>query len=115
MNNTLLVVFAVVGFALAQYGVPLPYSHEPAPIEENVNEGPGGLAHPAVVENAYRESQYPAEFQSQQYKNPRIAEALAKESWFTEKEMPVFNRKADEIPREQVFKIFKNAGFIRRR
>lgn len=73
------------------------------------------LAHPAVVENAMHEAQYPAEFRNNVYKNPHVAEALAKESWFTDKEMPVFERAADKIPRERILKIFKNAGFVHRR
>ncbi|EAT48495.1 AAEL000519-PA [Aedes aegypti] len=73
------------------------------------------LAHPAVVENALNEAQYPAEFRNNIYKNPHVAEALAKESWFGDKEMPVFERAADKIPRERILKIFKNAGFVRRR
>lgn len=73
------------------------------------------LAHPAVVENAMNEAQYPAEFRNNIYKNPHVAEALAKESWFGDKEMPVFERAADKIPRERILKIFKNAGFVRRR
>uniref|UniRef100_T1GCH8 Uncharacterized protein n=1 Tax=Megaselia scalaris TaxID=36166 RepID=T1GCH8_MEGSC len=49
------------------------------------------------------------------YKNPHIASALAKESELTSKEMLVYNRKAEEIPREEVFKLFRNAGWIKRR
>ncbi|XP_037934102.1 uncharacterized protein LOC119668608 [Teleopsis dalmanni] len=74
-------------------------------------------AHPSVVENSYRESQLPSELLKSErfYKNPHIAAALAKESWFTDKESPVIDREAEKIPREMVFKIFKNAGWIRRR
>lgn len=75
------------------------------------------LAHPAVVENAIRESELPPELlkSSRFYSDPKTAAALAAESWFTSKENPVLEREADSIPREQVYKIFKNAGFIRRR
>lgn len=73
------------------------------------------LAHPAVVENALHEAQYPDQFRNNFYKNPHIAEALAKHSWFGDKEMPVFEREADKIPRDRIVKIFKNAGFVRRR
>lgn len=73
------------------------------------------LAHPAVVENALNEAQYPTELRGHVYDNPRVAEALAKESWFGDKEMPVFERAADKIPRDRIVKIFKNAGFVRRR
>lgn len=75
------------------------------------------LAHPAVIANAIQESQLPPELQksSRFYSDPKTADALAAESWFTSKEAPVLQREADNIPREQVYKIFKNAGFIRRR
>lgn len=75
------------------------------------------LAHPAVVENSINESHLPAELIRSDtfYRNPKTANALAKDSWLTDKEMPVFEREAEKIPREQVVKIFKNAGFIHRR
>lgn len=78
---------------------------------------PSQLSHPAVVENAIAESQLAPELLKSHrfYSNPHIAEALARESWLTEKESPVFDREAEKIPREQVFKIFKNAGFLQRR
>lgn len=115
--------FAVLSLALfavasAQYlaPAPLPYARQEVPIHEAPQEAPvGSLAHPALIANAQLESTYPAEWRNNQYKNPAIADALARESWFTDKEMPVFERVAEKIPREQVFKIFKNAGFIRRR
>lgn len=116
MKCTILIL-AVIGAAAAQYiSAPLPYARQATPIHENQDEGDNysQLAHPAVVNNALREAQYPAEWTNPQYKNPQIAAALARESWFTDKEMPVFDRVADKIPREQVFKIFQNAGFISR-
>lgn len=78
---------------------------------------PSQLAHPAVVENSIAESQLPPELSKSHrfYSNPHIADALARDSWLTDKEAPVFEREADKIPREQVFKIFKNAGFLQRR
>lgn len=114
----LIVLFAVVGWSSAQYLVP----HQPiayalqrqasAPVTHEVS-----LAHRAVVENSISESQLPAELirSNNFYSNPKTAQALAKDSWLTDKEMPVFDREAEKIPREQVFKIFKNAGFIHRR
>ncbi|XP_031624097.1 uncharacterized protein LOC116341278 [Contarinia nasturtii] len=77
------------------------------------------IAHPAVVENSIAESQLPPELSKSHrfYSNPQVAAGLANESWLTDKEAPVFEREADKIPdvREQVFKIFKNAGFLQRR
>lgn len=116
MQCSIVLFLAVFGVVAAQYGVPLPYVHqslEPAPIHEVQEDNPRPLAHPALIANAQLESTYPAEWRNDQYKNPKIAEGLARESWFTDKEMPVYDRVADKIPREQVFKIFKNAGFIR--
>lgn len=78
---------------------------------------PSQLAHPAVVENSIAESQLPPELLKSQrfYSNPHVSEALARDSWLTDREAPVFDREADKIPREQVYKIFKNAGFLQRR
>lgn len=78
---------------------------------------PSDLSHPAVVENSIRESELPSELlkSSRFYNDPRTAEALARDSWLTSKESPVFDREAEKIPREEVLKIFKNAGFIQRR
>lgn len=70
------------------------------------------LANPAVVDVSVVESQLPAHLMraSQFYRNPKTADALAQSSWFTDKEMPVLQREADRIPREQVFKLIKNSG-----
>lgn len=78
---------------------------------------PSQLANPAVVDNSIAESQLPPELLKSHrfYSNPHVAEALARDSWLTDKEAPVFDREADKISREQVFKIFKNAGFLQRR
>lgn len=78
---------------------------------------PSQLAHPAVVDNSIAESQLPHELLKSHrfYSNPHVAAALARDSWLTDKESPVFDREADKISREQVFKIFKNAGFLQRR
>lgn len=78
---------------------------------------PSQLAHPAVVENSIAESQLPPDLSKSHrfYSNPHVAEALARESWLTDKEAPVFDREAEKIPREQVYKIFRNAGFLQRR
>lgn len=78
---------------------------------------PSQLAHPAVVANSIAESELPPELSKSHrfYSNPHVAAGLARSSWLTDKESPVFDREADKIPREQVFKIFKNAGFLSRR
>ncbi|ALC43527.1 CG13314 [Drosophila busckii] len=74
-------------------------------------------AHPSVVRNAQWESELPAELSKSArfYNDPVIAANLAKESLLTRKEMAVEHREADKIPREQVYKLFKNAGWLSRR
>uniref|UniRef100_A0A182VMV7 Uncharacterized protein n=1 Tax=Anopheles merus TaxID=30066 RepID=A0A182VMV7_ANOME len=112
MNRIIIALTAVLACASAQVFLnqPIPLAlHQPAPVRE------ASLAHPAVVENALHEAQYPDQFRNNFYKNPHIADALAKQSWFGDKEMPVFEREADKIPRDRIVKIFKNAGFVRRR
>lgn len=114
-----LALLTVAGLSSAQYIVPhqpIAYALQPqasAPVTHEVSS----LAHRAVVENALSESQLPPELirSNNFYRNPKTAEALAKDSWLTDKEMPVFDREAEKIPRDQVYKIFKNAGFIQRR
>ncbi|XP_018560752.1 uncharacterized protein LOC108903154 [Anoplophora glabripennis] len=63
------------------------------------------ISHPAVVENAIAESQLPPELLNPFYKNPGVASALAKESWFTNKEFLVRHREAEKIPRQEIYKI----------
>lgn len=63
------------------------------------------LAHHAVVENAIAESQLPDQILNPFYKNPAIANALAKESWFANKEFPVYHREAEKIPRSEIIKL----------
>ncbi|KAL5293107.1 hypothetical protein ACFFRR_011717 [Megaselia abdita] len=109
---TFLIASTIISFTTAQlYFHSSPHTF--AASEPLVHYRP--LAHQAVVDNAIRESHYPPEYINHFYKNPHIAAALAKESELTSKEMLVYDRKAEEIPREQVFKIFKNAGWIKRR
>jgi len=70
-----------------------------------------------VVRNAQWESELPAELSKSArfYSDPVIAANLAKESLLTKKEMAVVHREAEKIPREQVYKLFKNAGYLNRR
>ncbi|KAH8415481.1 hypothetical protein KR222_000786 [Zaprionus bogoriensis] len=74
-------------------------------------------AHPTVVRNAQWESELPAELSKSArfFNDPVIAANLAKESLLTRKEMAVVDREAEKIPREQVYKLFKNAGYLSRR
>ncbi|XP_051162383.1 uncharacterized protein LOC127282250 [Leptopilina boulardi] len=70
--------------------------------------------HPAVIVNSEMEDALPNELRNDFYKNPLVAADLAKESLLTEKEMQVVNRDADDIPRERVYSILHNAGFVSR-
>ncbi|XP_055608708.1 uncharacterized protein LOC129755989 [Uranotaenia lowii] len=115
MNGLIVFTFALLCASGASAQI---YLNQPIALalqHQPVHQQQPPLAHPAVVENAMHEAQYPAELQNNFYKNPHIAEALAKESWFGDKEMPVYERAADKIPRDRIAKIIKNAGFIRRR
>lgn len=110
---TFLIGCTIISFTTAQiyfHSSPLTYSAASEPIVQYHRP----LAHQAVVDNAIKESNYPPEYINRFYKNSHVASALAKESELTSKEMLVYDRKAEEIPREQVFKIFKNAGWIKR-
>jgi len=49
------------------------------------------LAHPAVIINSAMEDNLPNHLRNNFYKNPNIAADLAKESWFIDKEMQVYN------------------------
>ncbi|CAD7006678.1 uncharacterized protein LOC101449577 [Ceratitis capitata] len=94
-----------------QYNTPLP---DFKPISEPNQEGP---PHPAVIANAEREAHLPPELSKSRrfYSNPRIAAALAKQSLLTPKEMAVIDREADKIDRNEIYKIFHNAGWAKRR
>lgn len=112
--HPLTIFIATIAMASAQILFP---HHQPLPyaVQSGQLLKPSPLAHRAVVENAYSESQLPDELRNDFYKDSRIASGLAKESQLTDKEMAVYEREAEKIPREQVYKLFKNAGFIRRR
>lgn len=74
-------------------------------------------SHPSVIATQAWENQFHPELlkSNQFYGNPRTAARLAQDSWFTEKEHPVFEREAEKIERHQIGKIFANAGLQRRR
>lgn len=125
-NITLLLVITVLSICDAQlfHSAPIAYTlqreRQPRILQQLAPitiHDPSELAHPAVVENSIREAALPLELQRSNrfYSDPKVAAALAKDSWLTDKESPVIDREAEKIPREQVFKIFKNAGFIQRR
>ncbi|BES92901.1 Hypothetical protein NTJ_05710 [Nesidiocoris tenuis] len=112
---------AVSGQFLPQYIQPPPIAqpltyHQPIAASSRLVGAPSqSLAHPAVVINAEQEAQLPAHLLNPFYKNPRVAEALAKESWFGPGEMLVNDRETQKIPRTRIFSVLKNAGLARRR
>ncbi|XP_001121757.2 uncharacterized protein LOC725973 isoform X2 [Apis mellifera] len=70
--------------------------------------------HPANLLNSAIEDTLPNELRNNFYKNPQIAAKLAKESWIFNKEMQVIDRETDKIPREKVYNVLHNAGFVRK-
>lgn len=120
------IVVAVVGATYAQFFGQQPgelsFAIQPPPLQQNFQPVPFAnqqpkreLAHPALVHNAQLESQLPPQLLNPFYKNPRIAAALAKESWFAPGENQVYDREAEKIPREKIYSVLKNAGLVRRR
>lgn len=87
-----------------------------APGVEYAQPSPVIHSHPAVEANAASEAQLPPQLLKSHafYSNPAIAAGLAKESWFTHKEMQVVEREAEKIPRQRIYDIVKNAGFLDR-
>ncbi|XP_045779137.1 uncharacterized protein LOC123876813 [Maniola jurtina] len=85
-----------------------------APGIEYAQSGSSIHPHPAVELNAANEALLPPELLKSNsfYSNPAIASGLAKESWFTKKEMQVVEREAEKIPRQRIYDIVKGAGFI---
>lgn len=86
-------------FPYRKWGCDCPQPSAPAPARPVVpaqaplpivrQQQNSGQPHHAVVRNSEDEARLPADLRNDFYKDARIAEALAKESWFTEKEMQV--------------------------
>jgi hypothetical protein len=129
--TTVLLVLAALAAAHAQnYYQPLQYSGShysgnllppPVPIARAIGGFPVASplqqqqqrpAHRDVVATYEQDSYLPEHLKNPFYKNPRIAQALAKESWRLNGEEQVFQREAEKIPRQKVFSILKQAGFI---
>lgn len=123
IKSILLLIFAINICSAQIVNSPLTYVGDPR-YPRVLAQGPpfqisdsSQIAHRSVVENSISEAQLPPELSKSHrfYSNPQVAAGLARDSWLTDKEAPVFEREADKIPREQVFKIFKNAGFLQRK
>lgn len=72
----------------------------------------GKPTNPIVVAAFQREALLPPQMQNAFYKNPKIAETLAQNSWFGPGEQHAVNRDTEKIPREKIFIILKNAGLL---
>ncbi|XP_061729178.1 uncharacterized protein LOC133534103 [Cydia pomonella] len=109
-----LILLAIVAVAHAHPALIFTQALQPIGVEYAENAGPLVRPHPAVEQNAARDAQLPRELLKSRdfYDNPAIAEGLARESWFTNKEMQVVEREAEKIPRERIYKIVKSAGFL---
>jgi hypothetical protein len=102
--------FFLQGPVTSLHGQPLTF-----PQEQLADPSKRALAHRAVLLNSAAEARLPASLQNPFYKNPHIEAALAKESWFTPGEEQVREREAEKIPRQKIYSILKNAGFVQRR
>lgn len=91
--------------------------HQPIALQLGQPNPNSGTPHRAVEINAAHEALLPPELLKSKkfYDNPRVAAALSKDSWFGDKETQVHEREAEKIPRERIYKLAKDAGFIRRR
>ncbi|XP_013186112.1 uncharacterized protein LOC106131542 [Amyelois transitella] len=109
-------IIAAAILAVAQARPALIYTHPllPLGVEYAHTSVPAVRPHPAVERNAAREALLPRDLLKSNdfYDNPSIAAGLAKESWFTNKEMQVVEREAEKIPRERIYHIVKSAGFL---
>ncbi|KAL0819112.1 hypothetical protein ABMA28_008374 [Loxostege sticticalis] len=112
----LLIAAAIFAIAHARPGLLFAQPFHPIGVEYAQDSPPAVRPHPAVELNAASEALLPRELLKSHdfYDNPAVAAGLAKESWFTNKEMQVVEREAEKIPRESIYRIVKNAGFLDR-
>lgn len=111
-----LLILSLAATAYARPGLLFQPYHTVGGIEYAPTNTPLVRPHPAVELNAASEALLPPELLKSRkfYDHPAIAEGLAKESWFTNKEMQVVEREAEKIPRERIYHIVKSAGFLDR-
>ncbi|KAK9511416.1 hypothetical protein O3M35_000077 [Rhynocoris fuscipes] len=119
MYHQLLILLAVcLCWAAGQVFLPqLSVAIQPPALQQQLtyHDPTRPLAHRDVLLNAEAEAQLPSHLLNPFYKNPRIAEALAKESWFGPGEVHVTQRETEKIPRTKVVSVLKNAGLARRK
>ncbi|CAK1545650.1 unnamed protein product [Leptosia nina] len=111
--HRLLIIVVAFGIAQARPGLLFAQPLH-AGIEYAEPSPPAVQPHPAVELNAASEALLPQELLKSRdfYDNPEIAAGLAKESWFTNKEMQVVEREAEKIPRQRIYDMVKGAGFL---
>ncbi|XP_026735656.1 uncharacterized protein LOC113499385 [Trichoplusia ni] len=111
----IIITTAILAIAQARPGLLFAQPYQPLGVEY-VSGTPSVHPHPAVELNAASEALLPRGLLKSRdfYDNPHIAAGLAKESWFTNKEMQVVEREAEKIPRESIYHIVKSAGFLDR-
>ncbi|XP_014291212.2 uncharacterized protein [Halyomorpha halys] len=114
-NGVVLLFLSLLSAALAQVFLPVSLTAPPVGGENVFFRQSASLAHRDVLINAEAESHLPPQLTNPFYRNPRIADALAKESWFGPGEMHVSMRETSKIPRGKIFSVLKNAGLARRR
>lgn len=73
------------------------------------------IVNPTVLFTAEQDSKLPSYLLNPFYKNHRIAEQLAKQSWFVVGENLVYDRETEKIPRDKIIHMLKSAGLARRR
>lgn len=73
------------------------------------------IAHRTVLQSANQEAKLPPNLLNPFYQNPRIAEQLAKQSWFEPGENLVGDRDTEKVSREKIYYALKSAGLIRRK
>ncbi|KAF9813839.1 hypothetical protein SFRURICE_007994 [Spodoptera frugiperda] len=111
----IIITAAILAMAQARPGLFFAQPYQPIGVQ--YVSAPAAIhPHPAVELNAASEAQLPRELLKSRdfYDNPHVAAGLAKESWFTNKEMQVVEREAEKIPRESIYHIVKSAGFLDR-
>lgn len=110
------ILAVILALAEARPGLIFAQPLQPTGIQYSEPSAPAVQPHPAVELNSASEALLPPELLKSRnfYDNPAVAAGLAEESWFTNKEMQVVEREAEKIPRERIYNIVKNAGFLDR-
>lgn len=95
--------------------VPAPIIPQQPQLQQQQPQAPKHIVHPTVLFTSEQEAKLPPNLLNPFYKNPRIIEHLAKQSWFTPGENLVTDRETEKIPRDKIYYALKSAGLVRRR